>query len=108
MGTKLTVSRVVVGVLRRGATGLQLSARGRVDGDGVGPEKGVQMRLGILSRVHDGVNVLVHEHVHVNVRVGHGLRGETENDEKHPVQTIDGGRRKECDKERKGRELVRG
>lgn len=47
------------------------------------------MRLRVLARVHDGVNVLVHEHIDIDVRVRRGLRGETENEKKHTVQESD-------------------
>lgn len=85
----LTVRRKVVRVLSRGATSLQLSTGGRVDGDCVGPEEGVKMGLRVLAGEHDGVDVLVHEHFDINICVCHGLRGETEKNEKHPVQMSD-------------------
>lgn len=74
----LTVCREVIRVLRRGASSLQLGRRCGAGSDGVGSKEGVQMRLAVLAGKHDRVDILVHEHVNIDVGVSSDLRHQSE------------------------------
>lgn len=86
---KLTVGREIIGVLCRRATCLQFGTRRSVNSDSIGAEESVQMRLVVLSRVDDRVDVLVHEHVDIDVGVRRDLRDEGEKDLRtHPGRSF--------------------
>lgn len=79
----------VVGVLEVGAALLKLGAGLRVDRDGVGAEKAVQVRLVILAREDYGVDVLEHKGAggaDDGVGLSHAKQGGGEkNGSRHPV-----------------------
>lgn len=79
----------VVGVLGVGAALLELGAGLGVDGDGVGAEEGVQVRLVVLAGVDNGIDVLGHKRGgDVDLGVGLSQAGEEAGSEKkgrHPV-----------------------